>query len=270
LSTALANYAAGLKAWHLLHGRPWIVDSKELKAILNGASALAPAMSKTTKCNPFTVDTLAAIHAHINHDDLLDVAIFACITMSFYSIARLGEFMVPSIKAFNSVKHIIHKNISETKDHSGLTVKKFHIPCTKTSPIEGEDTFWAAQIGPSGPQAVLENHFCINLAERNTHLFAWKHPKGMRPLSKLELTKRLAAIFQIANLPEFKGHSIRIGGMLEYLLRGIPFDVVKSMGRWLSDMFTLYLHEHAVIIVPYIQSSPTLEPFTHITMPLVR
>jgi hypothetical protein len=227
----LANYTAGLKAWHLLHGHPWVVDSKELKAILDGALALAPATSKTAKRNPFTVDTLATIHAHINHDDPLDTAIFTCITTSFYSITRLGEFTVPSIKAFNSVKHITHENVSETKDCNGLTVKKFHIPCTKTSPIEGEDAFWAAQIGPSDPQAVLENHFCINMAERNAHLFAWKHPKGLRPLSKPELMKRLAAIFRITNLPEFKGHSIRIGGMLEYLLRGIHFDVVKSMGE---------------------------------------
>jgi hypothetical protein len=47
--TALANYAAGLKAWHLLHGRPWTVNSKELKAILDRAIALAHATSKASK-----------------------------------------------------------------------------------------------------------------------------------------------------------------------------------------------------------------------------
>jgi hypothetical protein len=268
--TALANYAAGLKVWHLLHGCPWIVDSKELKAILDGASALAPATSKNAKCSPFTIDTLATIHAHINHDDPLDVAIFTCITTSFYSIVRLGEFTVPSIKAFNPAKHITHGNVSETKDQNGLTVKKFHIPSTKTPPIEGEDMYWAAQISPLDPLAALENHLRVNLAGNDAQLFAWKHPKGMRPLSKPELTKRLAAIFRSAKLPDLKGHGIRIGGTLEYLLRGVPFDVVKSMGRWSSDAFTLYLREHATIIAPYIQSSPALEPFTRITMPPVR
>jgi hypothetical protein len=172
--TVLANYTAGLKVWHLLYGHPWIVNSKELKAILDGASALAPATSKFAKCNPFTVDTLVTIHTHINHDDPLDTAIFTCITTSFYSITRLGEFTVPSIKAFNSARHITHKNILETKDHNGLTVKKFHIPGTKISPIEGEDTYRAAQIGPTDLQAALENHLHINPAERNAHLFAWQ------------------------------------------------------------------------------------------------
>lgn len=48
-----------------------------------------------------------------------------------------------------------------------------------------------------------------------------------------------------------KGHGLRIGGTLEYLLRGIPFDVVKF------------------ILAPYLQDSPALEPFTRYTMPPV-
>ena len=49
-----------------------------------------------------------------------------------------------------------------------------------------------------------------------------------------------------------KGHGIHIGGTLEFQLRGMPFDVMKSLGRWTSEAFMLYLHQHATIIVPYI------------------
>ncbi|KAG2111120.1 hypothetical protein DEU56DRAFT_749658 [Suillus clintonianus] len=267
---ALANYAAGLKAWHLLHGRSWMVNTKELKAILDGATALAPSTSKSSKRNPFTVDILATIHAHVNLDDPLDAAVFACITTMFFTIARLGEFTVPAIKAFKPSKHITRENVSTAVDRNGLPVTKFHIPSTKMAPTEGEDAYWAAQEGPCDPKAALENHFRVNPAGDKAHLFAWKHPKGLRPLSKPELSKRLTAIARAASLPDLKGHGLRIGGTLEYLLRGIPFDVVKSMGRWSSDAFTLYLRDHAVIIAPYIQASPALEPFTRHTMPQVR
>ena len=54
------------------------------------------------------------------------------------------------------------------------------------------------------------------------------------------------------------------------LLRGVPFDVVKSMGRWSSDAFLIYLRQHAVIIAPYIQGTPFLEAFTRYTMPRPR
>jgi hypothetical protein len=268
--TALANYAAGLKAWHLLHGRPWTINSKELKAILDGATALAPATSKASKRIPFTVNILSVIQAHIDPDDPRDAAIFACITTTFYSIARLGEFTVPAIRTFDPAKHITRDSISETTDRNGLPVTKFHIPSTKMSPVEGEDAYWAEQNGPSDPKAALENHFRVNPADNKAHLFAWKHSKGLRPLSKPELVKRLSSIARAANLPDLKGHGLRIGGTLEYLLRGIPFEVVKSMGRWSGDAFTLYLRNHAVIIAPYIQASPALEPFTRHTMPPVR
>ncbi|KAG2058973.1 hypothetical protein BDR06DRAFT_57300 [Suillus hirtellus] len=76
-------------------------------------------------------------------------------------------------------------------------------------------------------------------------------------------------LMSLMNLPNLKGHGLRIGGTLEYLLRGVPFDVVKAMGRWLSDAFTTYLCDHTIVIAPYIQASPALESFTHITMPPV-
>ncbi|KAG2339249.1 hypothetical protein BDR05DRAFT_892094 [Suillus weaverae] len=64
-----------------------------------------------------------------------------------------------------------------------------------------------------------------------------------------------------------KAHGIRIGGTLEYLLRGVPFETVKTMGRWHSDSFQVYLRKHAVILAPYLQDHPLLEPFMHYVLP---
>ena len=268
--SSLNNYTAALKAWHSLHGQPWLVQTSELKTILDGATALAPPSSKRAKRTPFTLAILTSIREHLDLDDPRDAAIFACITTTFYSIARLGEFTVPAMKDFDPAKHITRGGVAEGKDRNSLPVTIFHLPRTKSSPIKGEDAYWAAQVGPSDPKAALENHLHVNPAENSAHLFAWKHPKGLRPLTKSELTKRLASISSIANIPNLKGHSIRIGGTLEYLLRGIPFDVVKTMGRWSSEAFTLYLRQHALVMAPYIQATPALEPFTRYTMPPVR
>ncbi|KAG2738674.1 hypothetical protein P692DRAFT_201873794 [Suillus brevipes Sb2] len=59
--SALANYAAGLKAWHLLHGRAWQIPPSELKAVLDGATASAPKTSKRPKRLPFTPAILCSI-----------------------------------------------------------------------------------------------------------------------------------------------------------------------------------------------------------------
>jgi hypothetical protein len=65
-----------------------------------------------------------------------------------------------------------------------------------------------------------------------------------------------------------KGHGIRIGSTLEYLLRHIPFDVVKVKGRWASDAFLLYLRKHAQILAPYMQAALALhKSFLQYTIP---
>ena len=69
---------------------------------------------------------------------------------------------------------------------------------------------------------------------------------------------------------DLKGHGIRIGGTLEFLLCGVPFNVMRSLGPWSSDAFSLYLCQHAIVITPYIQDYPILEEFTWYTMPCVR
>jgi hypothetical protein len=269
--SSLMNYAAGLKAWHLLHGHPWKINANELKAILDGAATLAPPSSKRPKRNPFTPDIIVSIREHLNLKDPRDAAIFACITTTFYSVGRLlGEFTVHAIKSFNPAKHITRSHVSEVQDQHGLPVTVFHIPSTKASPLAGEDAFWSEQEGPSDPKAALINHFAINNPAPSAHLFTWRHPSGPRALSKKELMARVLTISVLADLPNLKGHSLRIGGTLMYLLRGIPFDVVKSMGRWSSEAFTIYLRQHAMILAPYIQATPILEPFTRYTMPPVR
>jgi hypothetical protein len=167
------------------------------------------------------------------------------------------------------MKHVTRASVSTTTDCNGLLVTKFHLPRTKCSPIEGEDAYWATQEGPSDPRAALDNHLRVNQADGNAHLFAWKHARGLHPLSKKEVVKKSASIAITANLPELKGHGLRIGGMLEYLLHGISFEVIKMMGRWSSEIFTRYLRDHATILTPYIQASPILEPFTCYTIPPV-
>ncbi|KAG2345444.1 hypothetical protein BDR05DRAFT_880795, partial [Suillus weaverae] len=59
-------------------------------------------------------------------------------------------------------------------------------------------------------------------------------------------------------LDPFQGHSICIGSTLKYLLHNVPFEVVKTKGRWASDVFQSYLQKHAQILVPFMQATPTL------------
>lgn len=271
--STISNYATALRAWHVLHGLEWKISDAEYKALLEGAARLAPASSKRPKRAPFTLDVLERFHLLMDLNDPRDAAIFACLVCSFFSIARLGEFTVQAISKFDPAMHITRLHVESTTNHEGLPVIKFKLPRTKTA-SNGEEIFCAPHPtgSPTDPRAALDNHLAVNGADAQSHLFAWKHPSGLRPLSKKEVTKRIEAITKTQDdLPDLKGHSLRIGGTLFYLLKGVPFDVVKTLGRWSSESFTLYLRHHALVLAPFLQHRPdVLENLRRYILPPVR
>ncbi|KAG6326694.1 hypothetical protein ID866_12395 [Astraeus odoratus] len=100
-------------------------------------------------------------------------------------------------------------------------------------------------------------------------LFTYKDGSKHRPLSKATFLRRLKVLARAARHEAVQGHGIRVGATLEYLLRGVPFNVMEVKGRWASDAFQLYLRKHNQILAPYIQAMPpgTATEFTRLAMP---
>jgi hypothetical protein len=249
------------------------VDPDTLKHCLEGATKLAPSSSKRPLRPPFTTEIITSIKQLLSPDDPLDAAIFACITICFWCIARLGEFTVTNLKVFDPSKHVTHENVSSVTDRNGLKVIKIDLPWTKMSSStgRGESVQCAKQDGPSDPIAALNDHFRMNPAPPGSHLFAWKFKDGsFCPLIRKQFLSRVLDLTLHMGLLNIKGHSLRIGGTLEYLLRGVPFNAVQSQGQWAGKAFSLYLRKHAMILAPYLQASPGDEPFTRYSLPPVR
>jgi hypothetical protein len=172
-----------------------------------------------------------------------------------------GRVYSKNLSSFNSEMHVNVADVQHNvKDRSGNKVTTFHIPQTKIVPRHkgGETVFWAQQEGPADPHAVLINHLEVNQPPQLAHLFAYRHNSSHRPLTKPIFLARLKKALRDAGRPIKHGHSIRIGATLEYLLRGVPFEVMKSIGRWSSDSFSKYLCKHAQILAPYVQAHPDL------------
>ena len=103
------------------------------------------------------------------------------------------------------------------------------------------------------------------------HLFAYCAKHTRCPLTKPKFLERVNEAARTAGLDPLQGHGIRIGSTLEYLLRGMPFDVMKAKGHWARDSFLIYLQKHAIVIAPYIQAVPAVQDaFICYTMPPVR
>ncbi|KDQ55579.1 hypothetical protein JAAARDRAFT_85458, partial [Jaapia argillacea MUCL 33604] len=169
----LTNYFFAICAWHTLHGQPWNMNAAEMKAVLDGASILAPPTSKRPKREPFTPKLIASIRTQLDLSNPLDAAVYACLTTTFWSAARVGEFTLPNLKAFNPRLHVKRSDVREGEDRHGLQVTVFALPFTKCS-ASGEEVYWARQDETFNPGAALENHFRINNPPPNDPLFSWK------------------------------------------------------------------------------------------------
>ncbi|KAG2055397.1 hypothetical protein BDR06DRAFT_981974 [Suillus hirtellus] len=265
----IANYVYAVHTWHMLHGQQWQVQPDQLKGALDSTINFALPTSKKLKHEPFTMKLILEIHTLLRLSSPLDAAMFACLTCTFYSLCRIGELTVTAMNTFQTMIHVTCLNVQmDAEDCNGLRITKIHLPCTKTAPITGEDVYWAQQDNQTDPKAALLNHFTVNNPSSTDHLFAWVHSRySLRLLSRMVFLKRIGEVAKRIRADNLKGHGLRIGGMLEYLLRGVPFNVVKLMGRWSSDTFTIYLCQHTMIMALYLQESPILEPFTQYTMP---
>ncbi|KAJ7156786.1 hypothetical protein C8R46DRAFT_909818 [Mycena filopes] len=266
----ISNYVSGVRAWHILHGVVWSMNTAELETLLRAADRLTPISSKRDARMPYTPEILCKLRPHFDLTKPLDASVWSCVTTLFWGTSRGGEFTVKTLTAFDPAIHIKPSDVTEVADRNGLTQTNFFIPRTKSAP-RGENAYWAEQNGAADPKAAFANHISVNAPPANGALFAYIHNSTHRPLTKTAFKKRLTEAFRSAGVEFIHVHGIRIGSTLEYLLRGIPFDVMKAKGRWASDAFTIYLRRHAEIMAPYMQAEPQLHAnVLRIIMPRVR
>lgn len=253
--TAIINFLASVKAWHHVNLIPYDLDEKLLSVLLRGAGRVQPLPQPRRQ--PLTINQLKLILMNLDPNIPEQVAVAACLSTTFFCCARLGEFTVPTVKSFSPKNHITINDVTFEQDRNFNKVTAFHLPRTKTS-ATGETVFWAPQETGIDPQKLLYQHLQINEPLPHEHLFSFKTEDKKLPMSRNTFLRNVHRAASLANVNFQSGHSIRIGATLEYLLRGIPFEVVKQIGRWSSNSFTLYLRQHGRILAPYIQQNPSI------------
>ena len=265
----IRNYIYGVRAWHIIHGIKWEADNNELETLLKAGHKLTPKEARRKAKEPWTTDYLTAICQSLKRDKPKDAAVLTCLTTAFWGTARLSEVTVKNPKSFDPNIHVKVSNVRYgVLDKNKVEVTAIFIPWTKVAREKGEDIFWAKQHDIVDPESALANHMKVNNPPPEAHLFAYKYRKGHRPMTRNSFLQRINKIVDEKGLNKRPGHGIRVGSTLEYLLRGVPFPVVKAKGRWQSDAFKGYLRNHAQIMAPYMQAVPgTYETFIANAMP---
>jgi len=104
--STIDNYIYGIWVWHLIHGVKWQMEVAELEALLRAAEKTTPATSRKKKRVPYTPAFILVIKGQLQLDKPRDAAVYSCLTTAFYATARLGEFTVPNLRAFDPSVHV--------------------------------------------------------------------------------------------------------------------------------------------------------------------
>ena len=263
--SAISNYLYGLRDWHLLHCMDWKLNTLEIEALLKRVAKLALDSSPRQS---YTLDFITKVSKKLDLHLRSDAAIYACLSISFYSVAWVSEVMVPWLNAFDPMKHITPANLQTSSNQYRAEVTVLHIPHTKAAPLKGEDIYWSCHPSPTNPYEALANHRQINRPGDSNHFFTYHHKGKLRPLTKHTFIRQVADAAHAAGLNPLQGHGIQIGATLFNLLRGTPFEAVKVMGQWSSDAFLRYLRKYDQILAPYIRVNPDIHhSFSHFIMP---
>ncbi|KAG6329457.1 hypothetical protein ID866_9632 [Astraeus odoratus] len=196
--------------------------------MLKGAAKLAPPSAKQDLQKPVTAEIIADIKQHLTNKPL-DIAVYACLMTIFYTAARVGEFTTHHCNHFDPAKNITPAGVRTETNHNGLQTTVFTLPCTKVSST-GEEVQWARQNRPTDPQTALMTHMATNNPPLDGPLFTYKDGSKHRLLSKATFLRWLKVLARAAGHEAVQGHGIRVGATLEYLLCGVPFDVMKVKG----------------------------------------
>ena len=107
------------------------------------------------------------------------------------------------------------------------------------------------------PLAALSTHLSINNPPADLPLFSFVCGSSFRVLSRSRFLAHCNEIWTPLGFPSITGHSFRIGGTTELLVRGVPPDIVKSLGRWSSNSFLRYWRSLENIASCHIAISPS-------------
>ena len=259
-SSNISTIMSGIRAWHIAQDVVWNGDPTHdalIKGVRHAVSSSAPSSTVRPLRDPVSLEHLCLLHRGLDITRSMDAAVYAVACCAFWGVCRLGELTVSSRNetAIESAKRVRRDPLPSFTydDASSSCAAEFRIPWTKTTKHVGATIVLTHIDGSQGtsPVDALRNHLHINNSfSGQAHLFAYLDPKSdtVVPMVKKTFMARCNVVWKQAGLSPLTGHSFRIGGCTELLLRGVSHEWVKIQGRWLSDAWMTYIRGTPVLL----------------------
>ena len=240
---SIENYISAIKYVHKWNfcKCDFDLDNFSLKDTLRGLqrSMARPPRQKL----PITPLILYKMLVVLNFSNPLDCVLRAAFTINFFTFARKSNIVPPSHQKFDAKKNLTRGDILITP--VGLLVsmhwsktnqfqkKVVHIPL---APVKG------SVLCPVN--AYLEMVRRIP-APPESPAFVVPTLHGLESLSHSSYSRALRLLLDkagVKNLRSYSGHSFRRGGATWAFSAGIPSELIKDHGDWLSQAYLRYLN----------------------------
>jgi hypothetical protein len=241
------NYCSAVQGWHAReHGVKLAAGLKleRLPAMLKGLRrvfgdpevkvrrGLAPQALR--RAMDMLLDPSYPPHANIR----------AALAVAFQGLLRSAEFCIKDSAVFNPRLHLTRKDLKKLeKEYAVIMIT----PCKNMKQLGGKTSPLVLGAGGTYIDAIheLNNLLIVDPTppgrEATTPLF--RDPNTNQPLRYTPILTIIRSLMSAIgeNPDEFGTHSLRIGGATSLFAAGADETVIRTMGRWSSDIHRLYV-----------------------------
>lgn len=230
-------YLAGVRSLHIEQGFQNPFENRpRLARVIRGIKRLRS--NPTAERLPVTIEVLRTLRRALcvaNYDEAL---FWAATCFGFFGFLRCGEFTVPAANQFDENLHLCLKDVS-VDSHTRPSYMLARIRSSKTDPYRKGFTL---RLGPTGADVCAVRAVTQYLHLRGSNPGPLFMRKDGAPLTRATYSAWLKEIGVRAGLKgNYSGHSLRIGAATTAAQVGIPDHLIKTLGRWESNAYELYV-----------------------------
>ena len=165
--------------------------------------------------------------------------LWAAATMCFFGFLRAGEVVAPGGSSYDASVHLSHGDVRLDSQADPQFVE-VRIKASKTDPFRrGVSVYLGRAAGPLCPVAAVLSY----MVSRGTGPGPFFTFGDGRSLTRERFVAAVRSALSTAGLNpgKYAGHSFRIGAATTAAQLGIQDSLIKTLGRWESSAYTLYV-----------------------------
>ena len=239
-------YLAAIANFYVEQSMPLRTDNMyQLHRILKGIKRTSSSQQRTRR--PITIEILSQISDLLRpafSPELDTVMLWAAFTLAFFGFLRVSEFTYSSSKSFLAVKDIAFVPNIHNPDYIQVRIKQ-----SKTDPFRQGTTLTIAKSNSKVCAVIALRDYILQRNSTTTDEPLFMLQNG-QPLSRCILNANLRELLNMLGYLEtdYAPHSFRIGAATTAAAANMPPWLIKTLGRWRSDCYELYIRTPRTVI----------------------